>query len=104
MADYYFLVNQDVELTENCLEPLIELMESDVNIAACQPKILAYHDKHLFEHAGAAGGYIDKLGYVFAEEEFSNHWKMILFNIKVPMKYFGRAELHFCPHRSFQTI
>ena len=65
VADYYFLVNQDVELTENCLEPLIELMESDVNIAACQPKILAYHDKHLFEHAGAAGGYIDKLGYVF---------------------------------------
>ncbi len=65
VADYYFLVNQDVELSENCLEPLVELMESDVNIAACQPKILAYHDKNLFEHAGAAGGYIDKLGYVF---------------------------------------
>ncbi len=67
IADYYFLVNQDVELTETCLEPLIELMETDVNIAACQPKILTQHNKLLFDHAGAAGGYMDKFGYVFCK-------------------------------------
>ncbi|MFI5171393.1 MAG: glycosyltransferase family 2 protein [Chitinophagales bacterium] len=65
VADYYFLVNQDVEVTENCIEPLLELMESDMNIAACQPKILSFNNRDQFEYAGAAGGYLDKFGYVF---------------------------------------
>ncbi len=67
VADYYFLVNQDVEVTENCIEPLVELMESDVNIAACQPRILSFNNKEKFEYAGAAGGYIDKFGYIFCK-------------------------------------
>ena len=64
-ADYYVLLNSDIEVTPHWIEPVIELMESDECIAACQPKILSYHDKAKFEYAGAAGGYIDKYGYPF---------------------------------------
>ncbi len=64
-ADYYVLLNSDIEVTPNWIEPIIELMESDEKIAACQPKILSYYDKTKFEYAGAAGGYIDKYGYPF---------------------------------------
>ena len=64
-ADYYILLNSDVEVTPGWIEPVIELMETDNTIAACQPKILAYHNKHLFEYAGASGGWLDKFGYPF---------------------------------------
>ncbi len=64
-ADYYVLLNSDIEVTENWIQPVIDLMESDLKIAACQPKIRAYHDKEKFEYAGASGGFIDKLGYPF---------------------------------------
>ena len=64
-ADYYVLLNSDIEVTPHWIEPVIELMESDEKIAACQPKILSYHDKTKFEYAGAAGGFIDKYGYPF---------------------------------------
>lgn len=62
---YYILLNSDVEVTRNWIEPIISLMESNLNIAACQPKILSYHEKTHFEYAGAAGGFIDRLGYPF---------------------------------------
>jgi len=64
-ADYYVLLNSDVEVTPNWIAPIIELMESDVLIAACQPKLLAYHNKDQFEYAGASGGWLDILGYPF---------------------------------------
>lgn len=64
-ADYYILLNSDIEVTENWIRPIIELMESDPQIAACQPKIRSYHEPKKFEYAGAAGGYIDKYGYPF---------------------------------------
>lgn len=64
-ADYYVLLNSDVEVSENWLEPVITLMESDASIAACQPKIRAFHQKASFEYAGAAGGFIDYLGYPY---------------------------------------
>ncbi len=64
-ADYFVLLNSDVEVTANWLEPIINLMESDKNIAAAQPKILAYNNKDEFEYAGACGGFIDKYGYPF---------------------------------------
>jgi GT2 family glycosyltransferase len=65
VADYYILLNSDVEVTPGWTEPLIRLMDSNPDIAACQPKVLAYDDKSLFEYAGGAGGYIDRLGYPF---------------------------------------
>ena len=64
-AEYSVLLNSDVEVTENWLTPLIALLERDPSIAACQPKINAYHLPTHFEHAGAAGGFIDFLGYPF---------------------------------------
>ncbi len=65
-ADYYVLLNSDVEVTGNWIEPIIALMESDTLIAACQPKVLSYSDKKSFEYAGACGGWIDSYGYPFA--------------------------------------
>ena len=64
-ADYYILLNSDVEVTEGWIEPVIDLMEKDKAIAACQPKLLSYHSRDHFEFAGAAGGFIDRFGYPF---------------------------------------
>jgi hypothetical protein len=64
-ADYYVLLNSDVEVTPNWIDPIIELMERDKTIAACQPKIMSYADKAFFEYAGASGGWMDFLGYPF---------------------------------------
>jgi len=63
-AEYYLLLNSDVEVTPNWLEPLLNAM-NDPNVAGCQPKILAQERKHEFEYAGAAGGYIDKYHFAF---------------------------------------
>ncbi|MEO8720673.1 MAG: glycosyltransferase family 2 protein [Ginsengibacter sp.] len=65
-ADYYILLNSDVEVTEGWIQPIISLMESDQKIAACQPKILSFDQRDAFEYAGASGGWIDRLGYPFA--------------------------------------
>lgn len=65
-ADYYVLLNSDVEVSPGWLQPMIELLERNESAAACQPKILAYNNKHSFEYAGAAGGWIDSFGYPFA--------------------------------------
>lgn len=62
---YYCLLNSDVEVTENWIEPVLELFEKNASIAAIQPKILSYHNKSYFEFAGAAGGLIDNLGYPY---------------------------------------
>jgi GT2 family glycosyltransferase len=65
-SDYYVLLNSDVEVSPGWLEPMIGLMEKDPTIGACQPKIRMYADKSSFEYAGAAGGWLDYLGYPFA--------------------------------------
>jgi len=65
-ADYYVLLNSDVEVTPAWIEPIIDIMKRDEAIAACQPKILAYSNKVAFEYAGAAGGWMDAFGYPFA--------------------------------------
>jgi GT2 family glycosyltransferase len=64
-AKYFILLNSDIEVTSDWINPIIELMDSDSKIAACQPKILSYTQKEYFEYAGAAGGFIDKYGYPF---------------------------------------
>lgn len=64
-ADYYVLLNSDVEVTPHWLNPIIQLMEQHPQIAACQPKLLDYEKKTLFEYAGGSGGYIDTYGYPF---------------------------------------
>lgn len=64
-ATYYVLLNSDVEVTPGWIEPVVELMESNTVIGACQPKVLSWHDKRIFEYAGGSGGWIDVYGYAF---------------------------------------
>jgi GT2 family glycosyltransferase len=63
--DLFVLLNSDVEVTQGWLPPLIAEMEKDPAVAALQPKILDYRKKGFFEYAGAAGGFIDALGYPY---------------------------------------
>ncbi|MFK7949053.1 MAG: glycosyltransferase family 2 protein [Saprospiraceae bacterium] len=64
-ANIYVLLNSDVEVTDNWLAPVITVLKMNRTVVACQPKIRAFHNKTHFEHAGAAGGYMDSLGYPF---------------------------------------
>ncbi len=64
-AEYYVLLNSDVEVTPAWLSPLLQLMDSNSSIAACQPKINAFHQQDSFEHAGAGGGFMDTFGFPF---------------------------------------
>ena len=65
-SDYYVLLNSDVEVEPGWIEPIVSLMQKDASIGACQPKILTWGNRQLFEYAGACGGWIDCLGYPFA--------------------------------------
>ena len=71
-ADFMVLLNSDVKVTENWIEPCIQLFETDEKLAAIQPKILSYNQPNLFEYAGAAGGFIDKFGYPFCRGRILN--------------------------------
>ncbi len=64
-ADYYVLLNSDVECTPNWIQPVVEMMERDPQVAIAQPKLLMYDQKDTFEYAGGAGGFIDQYGYPF---------------------------------------
>lgn len=64
-AEIYVLLNQDVEVAPGWIEPVVAQMQQDMKIAACQPKMRAYYDQERFEYAGAAGGWMDILGYTF---------------------------------------
>jgi len=66
-SEYYVLLNSDVEVSPGWLEPMVELLENNPAIAACQPKILSFLKRNLFEYAGAAGGWMDKYGYPFCK-------------------------------------
>lgn len=64
-GEYVVLLNSDVEVTPNWLEPLVKRMQANKDIAAIQPKIRAYHQKTHFEYAGACGGFLDRFGVPF---------------------------------------
>ena len=64
-ADYYVLLNSDVETPEGWLAPLVDFMEEHPDAGICQPKILSFADRSCFEYAGACGGFIDRYGYPF---------------------------------------
>jgi len=72
-SDYFILLNSDVEVSDNWIQPILNLMDKDDRIAACQPKILDYNKRQYFEYAGAAGGFIDKYGYPFCRGRIFNH-------------------------------
>lgn len=64
-AEYYMLLNSDIEVTHHWLTPMMEYLGAHPEVAACQPKLLSIFDKDCFEYAGASGGYLDRLGYPF---------------------------------------
>lgn len=71
-ADYYVLLNSDVEVTPHWLDAPVRLLNEKEEIGAVQPKILSFNQKNKFEHAGAAGGLIDSLGYPFCRGRIFN--------------------------------
>ncbi len=64
-ADYYVLLNSDVKVDPNWIQPMVDLVEKNPLIAAVQPKLLSFHEPTHFEYAGGSGGYIDKYGYPY---------------------------------------
>ena len=64
-AEYAVLLNSDVEVTPGWLLPLVEYMDAHPEVGACQPKLMAYHQRDAFEYAGAMGGFLDRYGYPF---------------------------------------
>ena len=64
-AEYYLLLNSDIEVTHHWLTPMIEYMDNHAEVAACQPKLLSIYDRDRFEYAGASGGFLDRFGYPF---------------------------------------
>jgi GT2 family glycosyltransferase len=71
-ARYFVLLNSDIEVTEKWLAPLVTYMDNNQDVASCQPKILSYYQRDYFEHAGAAGCFIDKYGYPFCRGRVLN--------------------------------
>ena len=75
-ADYFVLLNSDVEVTPNWIQPVIDLMESDDKIAAAQPKIKWQENKAQFEYAGAAGGFLDIYAFPFCRGRLFNIYEI----------------------------
>ncbi|MFH1004044.1 MAG: glycosyltransferase [Bacteroidota bacterium] len=74
-ADYFVLLNSDVQVTQNWIQPIISMLDADKNIAACQPKLLNYNVRNEFEYAGGGGGFIDKWGYPFCRGRIFNSYE-----------------------------
>lgn len=70
--EFFLLLNSDVEVTQGWLQPLLEMMSQNKEIGSVQPKILSFKQKSRFEHAGAAGGLMDKFGYPFCRGRILN--------------------------------
>ena len=87
-AQYYVLLNSDIEVAPRWIEPVIEMMDADPQIAACQPKILSYYNKERFEYAGASGGFIDKYGYPFCRGRVFQNLEVDEHQYDVPKEVF----------------
>lgn len=72
-AEYFLLLNSDVEVTPNWLSPLVSFLDNNPDYAACQPKIKDQNHKALFEYAGACGGFLDFLGYPYCRGRIFNN-------------------------------
>lgn len=93
--DYYLILNSDVEVTENWIAPLQHFLDTHPSVAACQPKIKSWTNKHLFEHAGAAGGFIDRnyfpfcRGRIFDQLEQDDHQ----YDFEIPVTWTSGAAM-----------
>lgn len=93
--DYYLILNSDVEVTENWIAPLKHFLDTHPSVAACQPKIKSWTNNHLFEHAGAAGGFIDRnyfpfcRGRIFDQLEQDDHQ----YDFEIPVTWTSGAAM-----------
>ena len=71
--EFFVLLNSDVEVAKDWIAPIIKEFDKNESIGICQPKILSYNEKNKFEYAGAAGGFIDFLGYPFCRGRIFQH-------------------------------
>jgi len=94
-APYYILLNSDVEVEPGWIDPMVELLEGNPVIAACQPKIRAWQHRELFEYAGASGGWIDRYGYPFSRGRVFEHCETDLgqYDDAVPVFWASGASL-----------
>ena len=72
-AEYFVLINSDIEVPRDWLKPLVEWMDSHPACGACGPKLISYHQRDTFEYAGAAGGCLDRYGYPFCRGRVLQH-------------------------------
>ncbi len=75
-AEYYVLLNSDIEVAPNWINPCIKILDEDKSIVAVQPKILSFNEKEKFEHAGAAGGFLDRDFYPFCQGRIFNNTEL----------------------------
>ena len=97
--EYYVLLNSDVEVTANWLDPLYQYIEQHTDVAAIQPKVLAQRNKSCFEYAGAAGGFIDKLGYPFCRGRIFNQVEKDTDQYNTPLEIFWATGAYSSGHR-----
>lgn len=104
-AEYLVLLNSDVLVTENWIEPCIKAFADDKKLAAIQPKILSYSDRKYYEYAGAAGGYIDKFGYPFCRGRILNRIEEDLGQYNQPSQIFwASGACMFLRTSAFKTV
>ncbi|WP_438988562.1 glycosyltransferase family 2 protein [Polaribacter sp.] len=84
-ADIYCLLNSDVEVTENWLQPILDIFKSDAKTAIVQPKLLDFKNPSKFEYAGAGGGFVDLFGYPYCRGRVFN-------NLETDTKQFNDVE------------
>ena len=94
-APYYVLLNSDVEVTTDWLQPMVDLLENDLSIAACQPSLLQFADKSRYEYAGAAGGWLDVLGYPFTRGRVFDYCETVVgqYQEEIPIFWASGAAL-----------
>ena len=95
-ADYYVLLNSDVEVTPHWIDPLIAMLNTDEKVAAVAPKLLSFTEPTRFEYAGAAGGFIDFLGYPFCRGRILSTTEQDSGQYDTPREVFWASGAAFC--------
>lgn len=91
--EYYVLLNSDVQVTEGWDKDMIEWLDLNPQIAASQPKILSFQKPEYFDHAGAGGGFLDRLGYPYCRGRIFNHLEkdQHQYNDRIPVDWASGA-------------
>lgn len=95
-ADYYVLLNSDIEVTPQWIEPLVAMLDENKEVAAVAPKLLSFTEPTRFEYAGAAGGFIDFLGYPFCRGRILSTTEQDCGQYDTPREVFWASGAAFC--------